>query len=181
HPNLRCKCIRIFTANAAYKNITVCQMDVKTAFLNCVPREEVYVSQPKGFVDQDHPSHVYMLKKALYGLKQAPSACDMVDTPMVERTKPDEDLQGIPVDPTRYCGTINMGLWYSKDTGIELIAYADADHAGCQHTKRSTSSNAQFLGYKLVSWSSKKQKSTVISLQRQNTLLYLDAIPKSYG
>ncbi|GJS29128.1 reverse transcriptase domain-containing protein [Tanacetum coccineum] len=60
-------------------------------------------------------------------------------------------------------GTINTGLWYSKDTGMSLTAYADADHAGCQDTRRSTSGSAQFLGDKLVSWSSKKQKSTAIS------------------
>ncbi|GJU53300.1 retrovirus-related pol polyprotein from transposon TNT 1-94 [Tanacetum coccineum] len=60
-------------------------------------------------------------------------------------------------------GTINMGLWYSKDTDMSLTAYADADHAGCQDTRRSTSGSAQFLGDKLVSWSSKKQKSTAIS------------------
>ncbi|GJY19067.1 hypothetical protein Tco_0390558 [Tanacetum coccineum] len=56
-----------------------------------------------------------------------------------------------------------MGLWYSKDTGMSLTAYADADHAGCQDTRRSTSGSAQFLGDKLVSWSSKKQKCTTIS------------------
>ncbi|GKB41045.1 hypothetical protein Tco_0885987 [Tanacetum coccineum] len=55
-----------------------------------------------------------------------------------------------------------MGLWYSKDIGMSLIAYADADHAGCQDTRRSTSGSAQFLGDKLVSWSSKKQKCTAI-------------------
>nr|GEW43365.1 hypothetical protein [Tanacetum cinerariifolium] len=60
-------------------------------------------------------------------------------------------------------GTINMGLWYSKDTGMSLTANAHADHAGCQDTRRSTSGSAQFLGDKLVSWSSRKQKSTVIS------------------
>ncbi|GJY08343.1 hypothetical protein Tco_0375397 [Tanacetum coccineum] len=60
-------------------------------------------------------------------------------------------------------GTINMGLWYSKDTDMSLTAYADADHAGCQDTRRNTSGSAQFLGDKLVSWSSKKQKSTAIS------------------
>ncbi|GJS82698.1 retrovirus-related pol polyprotein from transposon TNT 1-94 [Tanacetum coccineum] len=59
--------------------------------------------------------------------------------------------------------TIHMGLWYSKDTDMSLTAYADADHAGCQDTKHSTSGRAQFLGDKLVSWLSKKQKSTAIS------------------
>nr|GEU81237.1 uncharacterized mitochondrial protein AtMg00810-like [Tanacetum cinerariifolium] len=131
-------------------------------------------------------------------------------TPMVEKSKLDEDLQGKPVDATLYrgmigslmyltsnrpdliyvvclCaryqakhikkylnavkwifrylkGTINIGLWYSKDTGISLTAYADADHAGCQDTRRSTSGSAQFLGDKLVSWPYKKQKSTAISM-----------------
>ncbi|GKD32418.1 retrovirus-related pol polyprotein from transposon TNT 1-94 [Tanacetum coccineum] len=60
-------------------------------------------------------------------------------------------------------GTINMGLWYPKDNAISLTAYADADHAGCQDSRRSTSGSAQFLGDRLVSWSSKKQRSTAIS------------------
>ncbi|GJY79909.1 hypothetical protein Tco_0492660 [Tanacetum coccineum] len=56
-----------------------------------------------------------------------------------------------------------MGLWYSKDTGMSMIAYADVDHARCQDTRRSTSGSDQFLGEKLVTWSSKKQKCTAIS------------------
>nr|GEU30856.1 hypothetical protein [Tanacetum cinerariifolium] len=278
------------------------EMDVKTAILNSELKEEVYVSHPEGFVDPDHPTHVYHLKKALYGLKQAPQAwydtlsrflldnnfskgavdpilftrktgkhillvqiyvddiifpstdpkvyhmfsneisskfqmsmmgqmsfclglqisqclggifinqskfaleilkkfrmdsCDSVDTPMVDRLKLDEDLLGILVDQTyfysmvgslmyltvsrpdlvfhvcmcaryqakptkkhlealkrvfRYLkGTINWGLWYLKDTAITLTAYADADYAGCQDTRRSTSRSAQFLGDKLHS------------------------------
>ncbi|GJZ93406.1 retrovirus-related pol polyprotein from transposon TNT 1-94 [Tanacetum coccineum] len=301
-PVARIEAIRIFVANAANKNMMIFQMDVKTAFLNGELKEEVYVSQPEGFVDQDNPSHVYKLKKALYSLKQAPRAwydmlssflisqhfskgavdptlftrkagndlllvqiyvddiifastntamcnefanlmttkfkmsmmgqmsfflglqisqsprgiflnqskyaseiikkygmltSDSVDTPMVEKSKLDEDLQGKPVDATLYhgmigslmyltssrpdliyavclCaryqakptekhlnavkrifrylkGTINMGLWYSKDTGMSLTAYADADHARFQDTRRSTSRSAQFLGDKLVS------------------------------
>nr|GFA97302.1 retrovirus-related Pol polyprotein from transposon TNT 1-94 [Tanacetum cinerariifolium] len=60
-------------------------------------------------------------------------------------------------------GTLNMGLWYSKDSGFALTAFADDDYAGCQDTRRSTSGFAQFLRGRLVSWSSKKQKSTAIS------------------
>ncbi|GJS82373.1 retrovirus-related pol polyprotein from transposon TNT 1-94 [Tanacetum coccineum] len=60
-------------------------------------------------------------------------------------------------------GTVNRGLWYPKDSSIALIAYADADHAGCQDTRRSTSGSMQLLGDRLVSWSSKRQKSVSIS------------------
>nr|GFC24342.1 retrovirus-related Pol polyprotein from transposon TNT 1-94 [Tanacetum cinerariifolium] len=73
-PVARLEAIRIFLAYAAQKNMVVYQMDVKTAFLYGNLREEVYVSQPDGFVDSDNPNHVYKLKKALYGLKQAPRA-----------------------------------------------------------------------------------------------------------
>ncbi|GJZ75534.1 retrovirus-related pol polyprotein from transposon TNT 1-94 [Tanacetum coccineum] len=70
-PVARLEAIRIFIAYAAHKNMVFYQMDVKTAFLNGILCEEVYVNQPDRFVDQDNPNHVYKLKKALYGLKQA--------------------------------------------------------------------------------------------------------------
>ncbi|GKC18792.1 retrovirus-related pol polyprotein from transposon TNT 1-94 [Tanacetum coccineum] len=70
----RMEAIRIFLAYAAHKSFTVFQMDVKTAFMHGTLKEDVYVCQPEGFIDVDHPSHVYKLKKALYGLKQAPRA-----------------------------------------------------------------------------------------------------------
>nr|GEY24975.1 uncharacterized mitochondrial protein AtMg00810-like [Tanacetum cinerariifolium] len=60
-------------------------------------------------------------------------------------------------------GTINLGLWYSKDSGFDLTAYSDADHAGCHLDRKSTSGSVQFLGDKLVCWSSKKQNCVSIS------------------
>nr|GFA43717.1 copia protein [Tanacetum cinerariifolium] len=236
---VRLEATRIFLAYAAHKNMVVYQMDVKTAFLNDNLREEVYVSQPDGFVDPDNPNQLYKLKKALYGLKQAPRAwydmlslfllsqdfskgsvdptlfirrndndlllvqiyvddiifaastlelcdlfanlmcskfkmsmmskisfflglqisqsprgifinqskyaleslkkygfesCDPVDTPMVEKSKPDEDREGKAVDPSHY-----------------------------RDTRRSTSGSVQFLRERLISWSSKRQKSAAIS------------------
>nr|GEW88944.1 retrovirus-related Pol polyprotein from transposon TNT 1-94 [Tanacetum cinerariifolium] len=70
--------IGIFIANAVNKNMMIFLMDVKMPFLNGELKEEVYISQPEGFVDQDNPSHVYKLKKTLYGLKQAPRAWNRI-------------------------------------------------------------------------------------------------------
>ncbi|GJS29160.1 retrovirus-related pol polyprotein from transposon TNT 1-94 [Tanacetum coccineum] len=233
-PVARLEAIRIFIAFADHMNMVVYQMDVKTAFLNGILREEVYVSQPDG------PNHVYKLKKALYvsqpdsprSSQKAPSiphyssgekaktyycprgiflnqskyaleslkkygmeTCEPTDTPIVEKSKLDEDPQGKAVDPTRYrgmigtlmylissrpdlvfvvcmCaqyqakptekhlhavkrifrylrGTINMGLWYSKDSCIALTAFVDDDHAGCQDTRKSTSGSMKLLGERL--------------------------------
>nr|GEZ83607.1 retrovirus-related Pol polyprotein from transposon TNT 1-94 [Tanacetum cinerariifolium] len=109
-------------------------------------------------------------------------SCDLVDTPMVEKSKLDEDKKGklliyhiIMARPTekhvhavkrifRYLhGTINRGLWYPKDSSVAPTAFADADHAGCQDTHRSTSGSVLFLGERLISWSSKRPNSTAIS------------------
>nr|GEV93262.1 retrovirus-related Pol polyprotein from transposon TNT 1-94 [Tanacetum cinerariifolium] len=73
-PVARMEAIKIFLAYVAHKSFSVFQMDVKTALLHGTLKEDVYVCQPEGFIDVDHPSHVYKLKKALYGLKQAPRA-----------------------------------------------------------------------------------------------------------
>ncbi|GKE17397.1 retrovirus-related pol polyprotein from transposon TNT 1-94 [Tanacetum coccineum] len=288
----RLEAVRMFVAFAAHKNITIFQMDVKTAFLNGLLKYKVYVSQPNGFFN---PDHVYRLKKALYGLKQAPRAwydklssfliehhftkgivdptlftrrhggdillvqvyvddiifgstnpdfskrfanlmknnfemsmmgelkfflglqvhqsprgifisqsqyaiellkkhgmdeCVSMSTPMATE-RLDADLQGTPTDQTTYRQMIgglmyltasrpdiafatfvcaryqarptvkhlkevkrifrylrqsyNMGIWYPKDSGFELIAYSDADHAGCKDDCKSTSGGLQFL------------------------------------
>ena len=73
-PVARLESIRIFLAYASFKKFKVHQLDVKSAFLYGKVHEEVYVSQPPGFVDPDHPEYVYKLDKALYGLHQAPRA-----------------------------------------------------------------------------------------------------------
>nr|GEV47589.1 retrovirus-related Pol polyprotein from transposon TNT 1-94 [Tanacetum cinerariifolium] len=70
----RLEAIWIFAAYATHKSFLIFQMDVKMAFLNVPLKEEVYVAQPDGFDDHDHPEKVYRLRKALYGLKQAPRA-----------------------------------------------------------------------------------------------------------
>nr|GEX58566.1 hypothetical protein [Tanacetum cinerariifolium] len=98
-------------AYAAHKNFTIYQMDVRNASLNGPLKEEVYVSQPDGFVDLDFPNHAYRLKKALYSLKQAARACcDSINTPMATN-RIDADLQGTPTDPTKYHSMIG-GLMY---------------------------------------------------------------------
>ncbi|GJU22045.1 retrovirus-related pol polyprotein from transposon TNT 1-94 [Tanacetum coccineum] len=299
-PVARLEAVRMFIAYAAHKNITIFQMDVKTAFLNGPLKEEVYVSQPEGFIDPEFPDHVYRLKKALYGLKQAPRAwydklssfliehgftkgiidptlftrrhgedillvqvyvddiifgstnpdfskrfanlmknnfemsmmgelkfflglqvhqsprgrfisqskyaiellkkhgldeCVSMSTPMATE-RLDADLQGNPTDQTTYRRMIgglmyltasqpnitfatfvcaryqahltvkhlkevkrifrylrqsyNIGLWYPKDSGFELIGYSDADHAGCKDDYKSTSAGLQFLEYQLA-------------------------------
>nr|GFA09565.1 uncharacterized mitochondrial protein AtMg00810-like [Tanacetum cinerariifolium] len=196
-PVARLEAIRIFLAYAAHKNMVVYQMDVKTAFLNGNLREDVGI-----FINQ--------FKYALESLKKYGfESCDPVDTPMVEKSKLDEDKEGNAVDPSHYrgmidtllyltasrpdlqfticmcaryqarptekhvhavkrifrylCRTVNQGLWYPKDSSVALTAFADADHAGCQDTRRSTSGGVQFLGERLISWSSKRQKSAAIS------------------
>ncbi|GJT95766.1 retrovirus-related pol polyprotein from transposon TNT 1-94 [Tanacetum coccineum] len=97
-PVARLEAIRIFLAFAAHMNMVVYQMDVKTVFLNGNLREEVYVSQPDGFVDKDKPNHVYKLKKALYGLKQALRAWyDMLSSFLIS-----QDFSKGSVDPTLF-------------------------------------------------------------------------------
>nr|GEZ66139.1 retrovirus-related Pol polyprotein from transposon TNT 1-94 [Tanacetum cinerariifolium] len=104
-PVARIKAIHIFIANAASKNMTIYQMDVKMAFLNG-ELKEVYVSQLEGFVDPDHPTHVYRLKKALYGLKQASRA--WYDT--LSRFLLDNNISKGAVDPTLFTWRIGKHI-----------------------------------------------------------------------
>nr|GEV71950.1 integrase, catalytic region, zinc finger, CCHC-type, peptidase aspartic, catalytic [Tanacetum cinerariifolium] len=161
--------IRIFLAYATHKSFIVFQMDVKTAFLHGTLKEDVYVCQPEGFIDADHPCHVFKLKKALYGLKQAPRAWyDELSTFLLQNhffkdKLTEKHLKEIKRIFHYLWGTVNTGLWYTKDSGFKLTEFSDADYAGCKDTFKSTFGGAQFLGEKLVSWSSKKQDCTALS------------------
>ncbi|GJU10746.1 retrovirus-related pol polyprotein from transposon TNT 1-94 [Tanacetum coccineum] len=107
-----------------------------TLFIRREGNDLILISQsPRGIFINQSKYALESLKK--YGYE----TCDPVDTPMVEKSKLDEDKEGKAVDPSHY----------------------HADHAGCQDTRRSTSGSIQLLGDRLVSWSSKRQKSAAIS------------------
>nr|GEY01617.1 retrovirus-related Pol polyprotein from transposon TNT 1-94 [Tanacetum cinerariifolium] len=154
-PIARMEAIRIFLAYAAHKSFTVFQMDVKTVFLPGSLKEDVYVCQPEGFIDADHPSHVYKLKKALYGLKQAPRAWRFYDDILVVNQSP----CGIFINQSKYVLEIlnKFGMKSCDPIGTPMeikdkldLDQNDADYAGCKDTFKSTSGRAQFLGEKLL-------------------------------
>ncbi|GJR70268.1 retrovirus-related pol polyprotein from transposon TNT 1-94 [Tanacetum coccineum] len=119
----RMEAIRIFLAYVAHKSFTVFQMDVKTAFLHGTLKEDVYMCQPEGFIDADHPSHVYKLKKALYGLKQAPRAWyDELSTFLLQN----HFFKGT-IDPTLFIRHIDDGI-------LVVQVYVDDIIFGSTHT-----------------------------------------------
>nr|GEV87266.1 hypothetical protein [Tanacetum cinerariifolium] len=138
-PVARLEAVQIFVEYAAHNYFLIYQMDVKTTFLNGPLKEEVYVAQPDGFVDPDHPKKVYRLRKAFNGLKQAPRAWTS-DPPI----------------PTWYLYQLGQG------SSFGLTAFSDADHARCIDSPKA-SGRIQFLGDKLVSWRSKKQNCIAMS------------------
>ncbi|GJU50927.1 putative ribonuclease H-like domain-containing protein [Tanacetum coccineum] len=297
-PVARIEAIRMFLAYASYMGFMVYQMDVKSAFLYGQIEEEVYVCQPPGFEDPDHPDKVYKVVKALYGLHQAPRAwydtlanyllhngfqrgkidqtlfikrkqghillvqiyvddiifgstkkelCDEFEKLMKDKfqmssmgeltfflglqysyidvksastptdlEKPlvqdgdaadvDEHLYRSMIGSLMYLtasrpdimfavcacarfqvspktshllavkrifrylkGKPSLGLWYSKDSPWELVAYTDSDYAGATQDRKSTTGGCQFLGNRLISWQCKKQ--TVVATSFYNPRL----------
>ncbi|GJX32117.1 retrovirus-related pol polyprotein from transposon TNT 1-94 [Tanacetum coccineum] len=196
-PVERIEAIRLFLAYASFMGFLVYQMDVKSAFLSGTIEEEVYVTQPPGFKDPDHPDKVYKVVKAFYGLHQAPRAWFMLmtlslalqtrnydkyvaeilkkfnytdvkyaSTP-VDLEKPlvkDGDADDVDVHLYRSIigslmyltasrpdiiylkGKPTLGLWYSRDSPFELVAYTDSDYAGATQDRKSTTRGCQFLG-----------------------------------
>ncbi|GJX66056.1 retrovirus-related pol polyprotein from transposon TNT 1-94 [Tanacetum coccineum] len=165
-PVARIEAIHIFIAYVAHMNMIVFQIDVKTTFLNGILKEEVYVSQPEGFTDVDYPTHVFRLKKALYGLKQAPRAWyDLLSKFLLSQ----QVFKGA-VDPTLFTRKEGEHIISLKKYGVDQCGPVDIPMVerlkldSCYHdSRKSTSGSAQFLGEKLVSWSSKKKKCTAIS------------------
>ncbi|GKA69047.1 ribonuclease H-like domain-containing protein [Tanacetum coccineum] len=183
--------------------------DVQSAFLYGTIEEKVYVTQPLGLKDPDHPDKVYKVVKALYGLHQAPRACTQkedgniylvrtymlaaeilkkfnysdvksastpvdLEKPLVKDGDADDvdyvhvlDFKFHPKDFTFSCsisgifrylkGKPTLGLWYSRDSPFELVAYTDSDYAGATLDRKSTTRGCQFLGNRLISWQCKKQ------------------------
>ncbi|GJU58642.1 retrovirus-related pol polyprotein from transposon TNT 1-94 [Tanacetum coccineum] len=260
-PVARIKAIRLFLAYASFMGFLVSQMDVKSAFLYGTIEEEVYVTQPPGFKDPDHPDKVYKVVKALYGLHQAPRAWyetlanyllgnrfkrgKIDQTLFIKKQKGDILLVQVYVDDIifgstnkelctgfeklmkdnqdkyvaeilkkfnyfdvksaltpvdlekplvkdgdaddvdimfaicacarfqvtpktshllavkrifRYLkGKPTLGLWYSRDSPFELVAYTNSDYAGATQDRKSTTRGCQFLGNRLISWQCKKQ------------------------
>ncbi|GJX09861.1 putative ribonuclease H-like domain-containing protein [Tanacetum coccineum] len=276
-PVARIEAIRLFLAFASFMGFIVYQMDVKSAFLYGTIDEEVYVSQPPGFVDPDHPTKVYKVVKALYGLHQAPRAWyatlstflekhgykrgtidktlfirrnkkdimlvqvyvddiflgykqvlnkdgifisqdkyvadmlkkfDLVNvkaaiTPMETKLPLTKDEEAFDVDVHLYRSMIgslmyltasrpdimyavcvcsrfqvtpktshlnavkrifkylkgkpNLGLWYPRDSPLDLEAFSDSDYGGSNLDRKSTTGGCQFLGQRLISWQCKKQ------------------------
>ncbi|GKC74460.1 retrovirus-related pol polyprotein from transposon TNT 1-94 [Tanacetum coccineum] len=127
----------------------------------------------RGFIDVDHPSHVYKLKKALYGLKQAPRAWyDELSKFLLHN-----HFNKVTIDPTMFIRHfkddilvvqvyVDDIIFGSTNPSFELNAFSEADYAGCKDTFKSTFGGTQFLGENLVSWSSKKQDCTALSIAK---------------
>ncbi|GJR96430.1 retrovirus-related pol polyprotein from transposon TNT 1-94 [Tanacetum coccineum] len=158
-PVARIEAIRIFIANATSKNMTIYQMDVKTAFLNGERKEEVYAPRarytnsgsikldenPLG-IPVDQTRFRGMTGSLMYLTASRPDLIFAVCMCARYQAKPTKNHLEVIKQVFWYLrGTINIGLWYSKDTAMALTAYANADHAGFQDTRRSIDVNLFLL------------------------------------
>nr|GEU49189.1 hypothetical protein [Tanacetum cinerariifolium] len=152
-PVARLESVRIFIVYAAHKSFLIYQMDVKTAFLNGPLKEEAKYA-------------LEILHK--HGMEKGQS----IGIPMATKPKLDTELSGNPVDQTDYCSKIGSLMYLTSSSpdivqagsSFDLTAFSDADHARYIDSHKSTFRGIQFLGDKLVSWMSKKQNCTAMSL-----------------
>ncbi|GKB17154.1 retrotransposon protein, putative, unclassified [Tanacetum coccineum] len=181
----RSEAVWIFVAYAAHKSFSIYQMDVKAAFLNGLLKEEVYVNRLDGFVNPNHLEKVYRLRKALYELKQAPRVWTYCFNVLSHGELPNPLQQGIDdgywlaskEDDDKLLVNISLDMRMTEDirkkhemdkcnsigTPMATSRKLDAYLSGCLDTCKSTSVGIQFLGDKIVSWSSKKQECTTMS------------------
>nr|GEW96183.1 copia protein [Tanacetum cinerariifolium] len=170
----RMEAVRIFLAYAAHKSFMVFQMDVKTAFLHeilkkygmesCDPigtqmeiKDKLDLHQNGTSVDAT--KYHSMIGALMYLTSSRPDIVLATCLCALYQAKPTEKHLKEVKRIFRYLqGTVNTGHCYTKDSGFELTIFYDADYAGCKDTFKSTFGGAQFLGEKLVSWSSKKQE-----------------------
>ncbi|GKB26635.1 reverse transcriptase domain-containing protein [Tanacetum coccineum] len=111
--------------------------------LKCLKMSHMFLKSPKDIFLNQSKYTLESLKKCVM------ESCDPVDTLMVEKSKLDEDTQGTAVDPTRYRGMVEHPLCItsSSRTLVYVVSFADADYAGCQDTRRSTSRIEQDTAY----------------------------------
>ncbi|GJU44110.1 ribonuclease H-like domain-containing protein [Tanacetum coccineum] len=157
--------IRTVLSLALSRHWPVHQLDVKNAFLHGSLSETVYMQQPPGFRDSQHPDHVCLLQRSLYGLRASPLGLVLEVAEYAARVKVCLYMHD-PREP--YFSALKRILWYIRGTmpyGLQLfssttsslVAYSDANWAGCPTTRRSTFGYYVFLGNNLLSWSLKRQ------------------------
>nr|GEU93952.1 hypothetical protein [Tanacetum cinerariifolium] len=156
--------IRLFLAYASFMNFNVYQMDVKSSFLYGTIEEEVYVSQPLGFVDPEFPDRVYKVEKALYGLYQAPRAWSLSTecVQLMHKRFQMSSMRELTFFLRLQC---KIGKYSNRDaqtlskdaarTYVDVHLYSD--YAGASLDRKSTTRGCQFLGSRLISWQCKKQ------------------------
>nr|GEV91831.1 hypothetical protein [Tanacetum cinerariifolium] len=240
-PVARIEAIRLFLAYASFMGFMVYHMDIKSAFLYGTIEEDVYVCQPPGFEDPDHPDKVYKVVKALYSLHQAPRACQdkyvakilrkfilqkgkSASTPIDTEKPLLKDPNGEDADVHTYRSMIgslmyltssrpdimfavcacarfqvtpkashlhavkrifrylkgkpHLGLWYQKDSPLDLVAYTYSDYASASLDIKSTTEGCQFLGCRLISWQCKKQ---IVGATSSTKAEYVAVVHKCYG
>ncbi|GJY38059.1 ribonuclease H-like domain-containing protein [Tanacetum coccineum] len=151
-PVARIEAIRLFLAYASFMNFLVYQMDVKSAFLYGTIEEEVYVSQPPGFVDPEFPEKVYKVEKALYGLHQAPRAWY-------------ETLSTYLLDNGFYRGQIDKTLFIKRVKGDILLVQVYVDDIIFGSTKKSLCTDFEQIMHKRFQMSSMGELTFFLGLQ----------------
>nr|GEY30429.1 hypothetical protein [Tanacetum cinerariifolium] len=186
----RLEAVRIFVAYAAHKSFPIYQMDVKTVFLNGPLKEEAkyaleilhkhgmekgqsiglpMATKPELDADLsgnpvDQTDYHSKIGSLMYLTSSRPDTVQAICFCVRYQSQPTEKHLKEVKRIFRYLRCIvNMGLWYPKGSSFGLIAFSNADHAGCIDTPKSISGGIQFLGDKLVSWMSMKQNCTAMS------------------